>query len=160
MKVENAKIPLCREISPVYRPVRGGNMKSEIKREEAETWRHIAFDPVRACRAKSPCIRQKRGAAPDVRRAADAGNRDYRADSGADGCENPHGYSARLRRFDARGSGGKIADDDGGFPTFAAPGGFAQPNARVGAGDGAAAGADGLCAGCAARWLRNWPASD
>lgn len=29
-----------------------------MKREEAETWRHIAFDPVRACRAKSPCIRQ------------------------------------------------------------------------------------------------------
>lgn len=54
----------------------------------------------------------------------------------------------------------KIADDDGGFPAFAAPGGFAQPNARVGAGNGAAAGADGLCAGCAARWLRNWPASD
>ena len=79
---------------------------------------------------------------------------------GADGCENPHGYSARLRRFDARGSGGKIADDDGGFPTFAAPGGFAQPNARVGAGNGAAVGADGLCAGCAARWLRNWSASD
>ena len=70
------------------------------------------------------------------------------------------GYSARLRRFDARGSGGKIADDDGGFPAFAAPGGFAQPNARVGTGNGAAAGADGLCAGCAARWLRNWPASD
>lgn len=54
----------------------------------------------------------------------------------------------------------KIADDDGGFPAFAAPGGFAQPNARVGTGNGAAAGADGLCAGCAARWLRNWSASD
>ena len=40
------------------------------------------------------------------------------------------------------------------------PGGFAQPNARVGTGNGAAVGADGICAGCAARWLRNWSASD
>ncbi len=35
-----------------------------MKREEAETWRRIAFDPVRACRAKSPCIRQKNAVLP------------------------------------------------------------------------------------------------